>query len=89
MTTATYQGRDDLRILGQGDLAKSGVEIEGELAFPIGVAVEVPADVAKALTENEHLYGLFEISADEAPVEEVKADENKTDDAPTRKAKSS
>ena len=75
MTTATYQGRDDLRILRQGDLAKAGVEIEGSWEFPFGIAVEVTPEIAKALAENEGLYGHFEIALDEPAPEESKADE--------------
>lgn len=73
------------RELASADLQKAGVEGFTKTLFPAGEPIEVSDEVAKALTENEGLFGKFTIvDAPAAAEEAAKGEEAKVDaNAPT------
>jgi len=92
MAHVKYTGRDDLRVLAANDLKKAGVEGFRSTEFAQGVAIEVDAEVAKALLdeENEAIFGKFEDAgadvkaADKVAKAEAKAAKNEA--APDEKS---
>jgi len=79
MANVVYGGRDDVRVLGRGDLAKAGVEVEENFIFPNGVLVEVTDEVAAALTSSPELFGAFEVIQ---PVVEAESEVNASAEKP-------
>lgn len=59
MAKVTFQGLEDVRILGPEDLEKAGVSNFEEIAFARHGETEVSDEVAAALINNPGLYGPF------------------------------
>jgi hypothetical protein len=67
MKHIVWAGSSDARHLGPKDLAKAGVEVTDDLIFPRLTPVKVNNEIAKALTENQALFGKFaEVADDDA-----------------------
>lgn len=61
MAKVTFQGLEDVRILGPEDLEKAGVSNFEEIAFARHSETEVSDEVAAALINNPSLYGSFSV----------------------------
>lgn len=61
MAKVTFQGLEDVRVLGSEDLEKAGVSGFEETAFARHIETEVSDEVAAALINNPSLYGSFSV----------------------------
>lgn len=92
MKHIVWAGGSDARHLNAADLKKAGVEISEDLMFPRLTPVKVTNEVAKALTENQRLFGKFsEVDSDDTDNQlDLASLENKAPEAtekPARNAK--
>lgn len=87
MAYVKYTGRAGIRELFAADLEKSGVEGFRKTQFYRGIATKVDEAAAKALTENEELYGKFElVETEQSASTDESAGEATADVAPAAKA---
>ena len=75
MGKITFNGPEDVRILGKADFDKAGVE-QNKLTFHKGEAIEVDDAVAKALLDNSELFGKFSVEESGPDQLEIATDKN-------------